>query len=542
MKISHRLVLLLAFTMSALLALGLVALTQFQRNNSMIRELTEGAIPGFLASIELGAELKGLQIVAINLAHADDRNVGTQLQEQLNAAKAQLSEALAAQRSLAESDAQRGLLDQAAESLKNYYTAIDDVARFSLAGQNLLAEATLSGNAAPYLSELEGVLETLRVEKRRAKDESVARLESGLQETLFQLGAAFAAILAVLAGLGLALYRRIARPLGEMERTMRTIADSLDFTHRVPVINDDEIGRSIQAFNRLLDTLQQSLGEMAEVIRQNGVAAAEMQRSATTLAELAANSNGSSREIQEAIQQVQAQIDRIHADTGHAGELTAHSGKQAEDNGATIRQTVARIHDLAGNVETAAARVYALAAAGQNISGLVREIREIADQTNLLALNAAIEAARAGESGRGFAVVADEVRKLAERVSAATLSIAGQVEEIAVTSRQSTELMQQVVGDIKLNIDLASSAGNAMGDIERSAREVIETVGKIAEQVGVGHASSRQIVRQVDAIEQLMSHANVTAGDTRSFADGVRQLSEHMASIVSRFRIEAQRA
>ncbi len=201
------------------------------------------------------------------------------------------------------------------------------------------------------------------------------------------------------------------------------------------------------------------------------------------------------------------------------------------------RQTVDRIHALSRSIESAAERVYAMAQTGSNISSLVREIKEIADQTNLLALNAAIEAARAGESGRGFAVVADEVRKLAERVSAATQSIADQVDEISATSSASTELMRQVVADMSVNIDLASSAGHAMTDIESSAREVLSMVGQIGEQVSVGHASSKQIVAQVDTIEQLMSNANTAADHTRDFADTIRDFSGRMARIVSRFRI-----
>jgi methyl-accepting chemotaxis protein len=216
--------------------------------------------------------------------------------------------------------------------------------------------------------------------------------------------------------------------------------------------------------------------------------------------------------------------------------LTVVSAKQATENGQVIRTAVERIHALSHSIESAAERVFDLAQAGSTIASQVKEIREIADQTNMLALNAAIEAARAGEQGRGFAVVADEVRKLAERVSQATLSISEQVKNIGATSSASTDLMREVVADMKINIELASTAGSAMSQIETSSHQVISVVGEIGEQVTVGHASSKEIVEQAGSIEQLMSEANAAAEHTRQFADNIRAFSGQMASIVNRFQ------
>ncbi len=111
---------------------------------------------------------------------------------------------------------------------------------------------------------------------------------------------------------------------------------------------------------------------------------------------------------------------------------------------AAIESIASNLADLAKKSEQTAAQVAELDASAQQISGIVKLIKEIADQTNLLALNAAIEAARAGEQGRGFAVVADEVRKLAERTSSATSEISALVDRIHVDSAASHAQMSML--------------------------------------------------------------------------------------------------
>lgn len=539
MSIRRHLAVLLAVATAALLILGGTVLYQFQRNNTLIRDLTEGAIPGFLAASELGSRLKTLQISVMSLVKAPDENIAGQLKEKVAVTRQGLAQELEAQMNIASGPVQQGLVRQAQDSMQNYFAAIDDVVALRLSAQQILAEAALDGTAGPYLEELGQILETLSVEKRRAKDQSVAAMETSLQDSVTTLAVVAALTLLVLGVLGLRLYRHIVHPLRDMERTMAEIATTLDFTRHIPVQRNDEIGQSITAFNSLVDTLRSSLSEMVQVIRNNEFAANEMHQSAVALARIASSGNASSKDIQTAVKEIQAQVDHIHLNTRQAGSLTERSGQQATENGLVIREAVDRVHALSEGVEAAADKVFALAAAGRNIAGQVTEIREIADQTNLLALNAAIEAARAGETGRGFAVVADEVRKLAERVTAATQSITRQVAEIETTSTLSTNLMRQVVTDMSLNIDLTKSAGSAMTAIESSARQVISVVGEIGQQVIVGQASSQEIALQVNTIDELISKANVAATQTREFADTIRGLSNHMSGIVNRFRIDA---
>ncbi|MCK9989869.1 MAG: methyl-accepting chemotaxis protein [Rugosibacter sp.] len=537
MSIRHFLAVLVCVAAAALLALGGVSFFQFHQIKGLTRNLTERAIPSFLATAEIDSDLKALQLSGVNMVNAPDPGIAQQMAEKLKTQRAVLQQRLGEQLKMAGSETQIKLVKQAQDGLKDYYEALDQVTALSLADQRLLADATLSGNAGPYLQELEQILETLRVEKRRSKDSAVASIDSGMQRTMLVLGVSTAIAVLVLVVLGFNLYRKISRPLREMETTMAEIAHRLDFTRRVDVSGKDEISRSIQAFNALIDTLQASFSEMVRVIRSNEAAAIDMHQSAVALAQVASQGSASSSEIHQAIRKIQMQIDDIHQGTLEAGSLTEASGQQAISNGRVIRETVARIHVLSGNVESVAQRVYALAEAGERIGGLVNEVSGIAEQTNLLALNAAIEAARAGEAGRGFAVVADEVRKLAERVATTTRSIAQHVDEINTTSKTSAELMHQVILDMKRDIDMASTAGDAMAGIELSSRQVVAKVEQIGQQVSVGHASSKAVVTQMDQVEAMLGRASLSAGQTREQADSIRDISRQMADIVNRFQI-----
>ena len=155
----------------------------------------------------------------------------------------------------------------------------------------------------------------------------------------------------------------------------------------------------------------------------------------------------------------------------------------AERGAAVVQNTVQTMQNIALQMQSATGSIEALGKQSLLISAIVQTIGGIAAQTNLLALNAAIEAARAGEQGRGFAVVADEVRQLASRTSTAT-------EEIVSVVQQNQRLADEAITEMfssreqaEQGLTLANQAGAVITEIQGGAKQVVNAVGRFANEL-----------------------------------------------------------
>lgn len=264
MTVRQRIILLLALTFAALGGIGGFALYQSQKGAHEVKSVTEGVVPSTIQSVELVGQLKDIQIATLSMVAAPDKDAVQRAREELSSRKASLEKALQDQHQQADSQAQRGLIEEAQTSLGNYFAAIDDTAQFKLAGQQEAAEATMAATVDQYLREQGQMLEAVQVEKRRSKDQAIDALNQNLTDTSATLAVVTVVSVLGLAFIGYLLYRQIIHPIGEMEAKMTAIATSQDFTHRVPVTRQDEIGRSLMAFNTMVEKIQQS----SELVRQ----------------------------------------------------------------------------------------------------------------------------------------------------------------------------------------------------------------------------------------------------------------------------------
>ncbi|MBA9843933.1 MAG: MCP four helix bundle domain-containing protein [Ralstonia sp.] len=258
MTIRHRITLLVVLMFVALAAIGGYAVYQTRSSAAEVRQVTEGVVPSALASADLVSLVKDVQLATMVLVYAPDANIVAQAKDDLKAKEAALRAALDVQAKRANSHAQEGLVAQAKEAVDSYVDAIQQTTDMKLAGKDELAQAFLFANVASYRDVLEKIVETLRIEKNREKDEAIAGLNGKLASTATTIGVVSGVAVVLLTAIGMLLYRQITRPLTRMQAEMSEIATSQDFTRRVPVGRMDEIGHSVVAFNQMIEKIQEN--------------------------------------------------------------------------------------------------------------------------------------------------------------------------------------------------------------------------------------------------------------------------------------------
>lgn len=317
-------------------------------------------------------------------------------------------------------------------------------------------------------------------------------------------------------------------------------ADSLasgNLGTRVEIEARDELGAVAQHFNDMASTF-------SELIRSIQTSAARVSESSALLARAAGKVSGSSEQQSEAassmaaaIQQMTVSIGEISKNAEAAQDVSERSGQLSAEGGSVVHETVREINGIAADVSASAKIIEDLGHQSEQITAIVKVIKDIAEQTNLLALNAAIEAARAGESGRGFAVVADEVRKLAERTSNSTKEISDMVASIQKGTGEAVSAMQHGVGRVGGGVQLANRAGESMERIKEGASKVVMTIKEISTALREQGTASTEIARNVERIACMAEENSTAVTAAARTAQEMEQLAAGLHSAMTRFKL-----
>ncbi len=345
--------------------------------------------------------------------------------------------------------------------------------------------------------------------------------------------------LSIIVSLVLAFFivRSITKPLEKMRRAIVKVAEGNDFTLRAEVSGQDEAGQTAQAFNELLNKVQQSLQDVLSAAARISQVAGNASATSDRVSDASVKQSESASAMAAAVEQLSVSVDMIGGNMRDALARSAEAGRAANAGSAMILKSTKEMDQIAGTVDRAGHTINELGEQTKRISVVVQVIQDVADQTNLLALNAAIEAARAGEQGRGFAVVADEVRKLAERTRKSTGEISETIGAMQKAASNAVVEMDSVMQQVAGGKELSEQVSGCMKTIQSDAGRVTEAINEISNALAEQGSATLDISRQVESVAHMSEENTRSSGETAKVSHELNELSDSLLSAVRLFRV-----
>ncbi|MFQ2028334.1 methyl-accepting chemotaxis protein [Aeromonas veronii] len=539
MNIARRLQLIALLVMLTLIFLSWFSINRLGAGNRDLSYVTDNTVPSISLIKEVQADFYELHsLVQTHVLNTDSSKM-QQIETGITEIRGQINSLLDKYKAdMLSNDEDRRLTDDDQRIVAQYYQEIDKVLQLSRQNKNDEARDMLAGEAYGLFKQFAKAIElhvNFNMDLGLAlKKQGQENYDNSLQTLLLIAGGATVLTM----GLFVWLFNQVANPLRTAMDTLTRIQRDLNFTLRADVKQQDEIGLTLNAVNRLLDTLQQTFTEFSVGSLQIKSTAESLSQAAQHLASSASQANDATSLIAAGVEEMTVSITDISQRTQETSRITNESGQLATEGGRTIERTVHAINEIADSIRQASAEVIALGEGISRIGGVVNVIRDVAGQTNLLALNAAIEAARAGESGRGFAVVADEVRKLAERTAQSTQEISATVEAIQQESNNTVSRMHLVEEKVSQGVTMATESGAIIAEIRSASHRVMDQVGEITNAIREQSSAAESIAHQVEQIAQVVQQTSSTAEETSAAAEELNVTTESIHQQISRYRIQ----
>lgn len=265
-----------------------------------------------------------------------------------------------------------------------------------------------------------------------------------------------------------------------------------------------------EAIHHISDLLSDSMLQISNSAEQVSGGAQQISNGAQMLSQGASEQAGSIEELAANINEISDSVKNNADDTIAASNLADEVEKEIMENSAQMDNVTDAINQIKQT--------------SMNITGIVKEIEDIAFQTNLLALNAAVEAARAGDAGRGFSVVASEIRKLASKTTEA--------------SKSTAELIQKSTKSVEKGSTLVHDSEQSLKHIVDGARDVASKIERIS-QSNIQQANFIIQIRQsIEQISDIVQGNSATSEESAAASEELAAQAQILKELVNRFELK----
>jgi methyl-accepting chemotaxis protein len=174
----------------------------------------------------------------------------------------------------------------------------------------------------------------------------------------------------------------LTRPMKALERKVTELASGdADLTARLDVKTGDEIGAIVKAFNQMMDKIQ-------ALVTQVRGSAMEVQAAAAGLSTVTQQITQSARVQSESTASTAAAVEQVTVGLGHVAESTRETRTVSEqacnlstEGESTARETASQMMKTADSVGQSMRLIEDLSRRSNQISGIVKVIRDIASPT-----------------------------------------------------------------------------------------------------------------------------------------------------------------
>ncbi|MDD3164324.1 MAG: methyl-accepting chemotaxis protein [Oscillospiraceae bacterium] len=361
-------------------------------------------------------------------------------------------------------------------------------------------------------------------------------------------------LLGVAVWLCIVLTRAITRPLREMEEAAARLADG-DLSQEIRYRSTDELGSLAESLRTTIGSLHVYIQEIEACMSAIGHGKLNYQTNVefrgdfisikNAIDSITANLTGAIMQINVSADQVMRGAEQIAGGGQALSQATLEQASSVEELSVTINEVSDRVRE---NAETAVATsrlsdhvgdeimdassqmqrmsdaMSQMKAMSSQITGIIKDIEDIAFQTNILSLNAAVEAARAGEAGKGFSVVANEIRRLSDKTTEA--------------SKSTGALIGRTIDQIMESVEQAKTTSAKLAHVATSAREAAKQVESISSASNDQATAIVQLRESIAQISSVVQENSATAEESAASSEELTGQMEMLKELVSTFEYD----
>lgn len=339
-----------------------------------------------------------------------------------------------------------------------------------------------------------------------------------------------------------------------------------DLSKSIQALSKDEMGTIVRELDKARENIKSLIIEITQSTENIGASSEELSATTEEISSMMTSVNESTSQIADGsedlsriTEEISASCEKMeqntHKLTQKANEATKSSTeikKRAVDIKEKAAQSIEEGTDIYNKRRDDIIKAIEKGKVVSEVKIMAASIGDIAEQTNLLALNAAIEAASAGEHGKGFAVVADEVRKLAEESSEAVGNINKMVLAVEDAfnnlSDSGKEILNYISNSVKPNYQILMDTGlqyekdaefmNQMSEeIAVASKQMSEIVSEVNGGIQSAAATAQESAAGSEEISSSVNEVTKAISDISGSSQSQAELAEKLTDIVSQFKI-----